>query len=102
MDTIEWTFDPLVRRNAYSNLMKLGAEIVGFEANFYGTMHDSINASDETDRAVVRWNLTSPGTREGRDGTVILQPDASGRPQRAAIDGEVLRAWIPKDAVALR
>src|SRR5205814_7246374 len=49
--------------------------------------------------------LMSPETSDGRDGTVILQPDASGRPERGAIDGnvgDVLRAWIPADAVALR
>ena len=29
IDSIEWTFDPLVRRNAFFNLVKLGAEVVG-------------------------------------------------------------------------
>ena len=108
---IEWTFDPLIRRNAYFNLIKLGADIVGFEANFYGSMRDAINAGDQTDRAVVRWDLlsdTAIGAAAGRNrhepdgGAVMLRPDADGRPAIAAQRGDVLRAWIPEDAVALR
>jgi predicted GNAT superfamily acetyltransferase len=57
--TIEWTFDPLIRRNAFFNLVKLGAAVVSFEADFYGEMADAINAGDPTDRAVVEWDLTS-------------------------------------------
>ena len=79
---IEWTFDPLVRRNAYFNLVKLGAEIVGYEPNFYGEMHDAINAGDLTDRAVVHWEVAShaPPVAE-TDGRVILRPGRR-RPSR--------------------
>ena len=42
IDTIEWTFDPLVRRNAYFNLTKLGARLVGYVDNFYGKLHDGV------------------------------------------------------------
>ncbi|MCA1708195.1 MAG: GNAT family N-acetyltransferase, partial [Actinobacteria bacterium] len=38
--TIRWTFDPLVSRNGYFNITKLGAEIVGYYPNFYGAMLD--------------------------------------------------------------
>ena len=31
IDTIVWTFDPLVRRNARVNLLKLGVDVDGFE-----------------------------------------------------------------------
>ena len=41
---VEWTFDPLVRRNAYFNLTKLGAEATRYLVDFYGTMNDGINA----------------------------------------------------------
>jgi predicted GNAT superfamily acetyltransferase len=111
IDTIEWTFDPLVRRNAFFNLVKLGAEIVGFEPSFYGEMTDSINAGDETDRAVVRWTLTADAAtsaaqgfldRDQPDGTMILSPGRDGLPLVAAASGDVLRAWVPEDAVALR
>jgi predicted GNAT superfamily acetyltransferase len=101
---IEWTFDPLVRRNAYFNVSKLGALIVGFEADFYGPMRDAINAGDETDRAVARWDLQAPSRPPvDVDGAaVILRADGSGRPVADRVDGPVLRAWIPEDRQALR
>lgn len=103
IDTIEWTFDPLVRRNAYFNLMKLGADIVGFEANFYGDMNDAINAGDPTDRAVIRWDLrTSRDIAPEREGDVILDANAEGAPFVDKSSAPVLRAWVPEDVVALR
>ena len=102
--TIEWTFDPLVRRNAYFNLAKLGAAIVGYEADFYGPMRDAINAGEETDRAVVRWDLDgSPQPApDDADAAVILRADEHGRPVADARTSAVLRAWIPEDNLALR
>jgi predicted GNAT superfamily acetyltransferase len=110
IDTIEWTFDPLVRRNAFFNLVKLGADIIGFEPSFYGEMHDAINAGDETDRAVVRWELASDVARAAargaldRDapGTVVLAADDRAWPVVTPSADAVLRAWIPADVVALR
>ena len=52
---ITWTFDPLVRRNAWFNLEVLGAHVSEYAVNFYGPMTDSINAHDESDRLVVAW-----------------------------------------------
>ncbi len=52
-----WTFDPLVARNAWFNLGKLGAVADGFGRAFYGEMTDEINAGDRSDRLVVRWDL---------------------------------------------
>ncbi|MFH8252753.1 GNAT family N-acetyltransferase [Microbacterium sp. B2969] len=57
IDTIEWTFDPLVARNAHFNVMKLRAMPVEYLTNFYGVMPDVINGEDETDRLLVRWSL---------------------------------------------
>ena len=57
--TMHWTFDPLIRRNAYFNLVKLGARQAEYLPNFYGVMNDSINGSTETDRMLVRWDLRS-------------------------------------------
>ena len=49
---ITWTFDPLVRRNAKLNLLKLGADIASYHPNFYGEMPDALNAGDESDRVL--------------------------------------------------
>jgi predicted GNAT superfamily acetyltransferase len=52
-----WTFDPLVARNAWLNLGKLGAVADRFGRAFYGEMTDEINRGDRTDRLVIRWDL---------------------------------------------
>lgn len=53
---IAWTFDPLVSRNAYFNLHKLGAKIVEYKRNAYGTdPSDRINRGLETDRWIAVW-----------------------------------------------
>jgi predicted GNAT superfamily acetyltransferase len=56
---IAWTYDPLIRRNAYFNLVKLGARPAEYLPNFYGVMADAINGGTETDRMLVHWELRS-------------------------------------------
>jgi predicted GNAT superfamily acetyltransferase len=58
--TITWTFDPLVRRNAYFNLAKLAAAPTRYVPDFYGRMDDELNGDDASDRLLVAWDLTSP------------------------------------------
>lgn len=55
--SITWTFDPLVSRNAKFNLHKLGADFISYEPNFYGVMEDALNAGEQTDRIIARWDL---------------------------------------------
>jgi predicted GNAT superfamily acetyltransferase len=113
IDAIGWTFDPLVRSNAFFNLTKLGAEVVGYRPNFYGEMEDAFNAGDETDRAVVWWALTSPRAMKAAAGggeeldvaalraegaTVILDEG----PTVHAVAGDLLLARVPEDIVSLR
>ncbi|MDP9330211.1 MAG: hypothetical protein M3P11_06205 [Actinomycetota bacterium] len=67
---VRWTFDPLVSRNAWFNLVKLGAVADRFLPNFYGAMSDEINAGERSDRLLVRWDLDrfagEPVLSEGR------------------------------------
>jgi predicted GNAT superfamily acetyltransferase len=74
--TVEWTFDPLVGRNAYFNLYKLGADPAEYLVDFYGVMRDGINTGDESDRILVRWTLESPkavAAAQGRPAPVDLE-----------------------------
>jgi predicted GNAT superfamily acetyltransferase len=81
---IAWTYDPLIRRNAYFNLVKLGARPVEYLRNFYGAMDDAINGGTETDRMLVHWDL-----RSGR------ASDASaGRRRPASFDAELARGAV--------
>lgn len=110
--TISWTFDPLVCRNAHFNLTKLAARPVGYLINFYGPMRDAINSTDDTDRLMVDWELTSPtaeAAARGRpsrvDGTVGapgLSVDADGRPVIGPADAPVVLVAVPPDIEALR
>jgi len=99
ISVVEWTFDPLIRRNAYFNLARLGATIVAFADNLYGPMDDEMNAGEDTDRAVVRWNLDAGGAMPAVEGDVILTAADDGTPQVELSDAPVLRAWIPEDYV---
>lgn len=72
VSAIAWTFDPLVSRNAYFNLVKLAASPVEYLPNFYGGMNDGINGSDDTDRLLVRWELQSPQVAAACSGAITL------------------------------
>ncbi len=78
---MEWTTDPLVRRNAYFNLMKLGAHSPRYLTDFYGQMRDGINAGDDSDRLLIRWQLDSERA-EGAAAGRLAEPDV-----------EKLRGW---------
>jgi predicted GNAT superfamily acetyltransferase len=64
---LSWTFDPLVRRNAKLNVVKLGVDISAYYPNFYGEMPDVLNAGDESDRLMVSWStdIHEPKSSEG-------------------------------------
>lgn len=114
--TIVWTFDPLVRRNAYFNLTKLGALGVEYFVDFYGPMDDELNTDEESDRCLARWELLAEQPAVAAQGggaepdvnalrervPVILAEDPAGRPWTPGGRGEVLLAQVPADILALR
>ena len=71
---ITWTFDPLVRRNAWFNLAVLGARAEAYLPSFYGSMTDAINAGDESDRLYVCWDLADEVPSTPRDGSAGPDP----------------------------
>jgi predicted GNAT superfamily acetyltransferase len=73
-----WTYDPMITRNAWFNLGKLGAVVDRFERRFYGEMEDAINAGERTDRFTVRWDLDrAPGPRPVPAGATVVAIPAS-------------------------
>jgi len=56
---ITWTFDPLVQKNAAFNISKLGVDVVAYYPDFYGSMNDSVNAGDASDRIMAKWKVSS-------------------------------------------
>jgi predicted GNAT superfamily acetyltransferase len=114
MDTVIWTFDPLVRRNGYFNISKLGAEIIDYRPDFYGVMRDGINRGDESDRCVVRWAVASPraaaaARRNGPETIVdparsrdLLVESPDGEPVVSHEHAETLLVFVPSDIVQTR
>jgi predicted GNAT superfamily acetyltransferase len=109
---VTWTFDPLIARNAYFNLTRLGARAETYVVDFYGPMNDGPNRGQPTDRVQVGWDLAGPGVppeglelRIPQDAAVLLSvgtdgAPVAGRPIPGAADLALI--GIPDDIEAIR
>lgn len=103
-----WTFDPLVARNAFFNIERLGAKRAQYLANFYGTMNDAVNRNQATDRVLLEWDLAAPFTKadtsEASPGEAALLRGADGPVlQLNAVTRAVqCRVEIPQDIELMR
>lgn len=118
ISTVTWTYDPLVSRNAYFNLAKLGATVTAYYPSFYGAMNDEINGHDDSDRVLIEWALGSPRAAEASTGNAVATPssvelEADGavtalsvggddHPIETAASGDTLLVGVPRDIVELR
>ncbi len=59
IELIEWTFDPLEIKNAYLNIVKLGAIARRYNINQYGSFSSPLQGGLPTDRLVAEWWLRS-------------------------------------------
>lgn len=104
---VRWTFDPLVARNAWFNLVKLGAMADRFLPDFYGEMTDALNRGDRSDRLLVRWVLEREATGPRPPaGQVVLGPEGDpDRPTPGGVrrpEGHPALIRIPRRYPALR
>jgi predicted GNAT superfamily acetyltransferase len=72
IERIVWTFDPLVRRNAWFNIAVLGVEVIDYLPSFYGPMTDGINAGDDSDRLFVAWDVRGELPDRPLDGSRLV------------------------------
>lgn len=74
IDRITWTFDPLLSRNAYLNIARLGAVCNTYLRDLYGEMRDELNAGLNSDRFEVDWwvNTQRVGRRISRNSRLQL------------------------------
>ncbi|WP_212993534.1 GNAT family N-acetyltransferase [Actinoplanes auranticolor] len=116
VDRIAWTYDPLVARNAYFNVVKLAARPVEYMPNFYGLMLDPVNGDGDSDRLLVRWSLRDPAVARAceRPGEVRADPAlaagavvalgtaADGSPEPGRLGGTTSLVAVPRDITGLR
>lgn len=57
---IEWTFDPLEFKNAYFNIVRLGAIARRYVVNQYGESSSPLHRALPTDRLIAEWWIESP------------------------------------------
>jgi predicted GNAT superfamily acetyltransferase len=84
---VTWTFDPLIRRNAWFNIEVLRAEIAEYLINFYGPIDDAINTRDESDRLLAAWSTSELSATD----PIAINPT-----------GDLIRVETPEDVVVLR
>jgi predicted GNAT superfamily acetyltransferase len=92
IDLVEWTFDPLEIRNAYLNLMRLGAVVRRYLPNCYGTTTSPLHGGLPTDRLVAEWELRS----ERVERCLRDEPPIVGYSARAE------RVAVPKSIAAVK
>jgi predicted GNAT superfamily acetyltransferase len=92
ISVVEWTFDPLVTKNAYFNFMRLGAIARRYLPNAYGITSSPLHGSLPTDRLVAEWHLRSPR---------VLRVLAGKQPT-ALVSKKAARVTIPSNLELLR
>lgn len=115
LNRITWTFDPLIRRNAYFNLVKLGASVADYAVNFYGDMPDPVNAGQGSDRLLASWQLDDPAVEAACGGRPRIAPRGIGAPALTVgadnepviagsdvIPDRFVRLAVPEDIEAMR
>ncbi len=79
IDRIEWTFDPLQVKNAYFNLVRLGAIVRRYLPNVYGATTSPLHSGLPTDRLVAEWWLRSARVRQAVSSGSPAQRHRRGR-----------------------
>ncbi|MFD9939917.1 GNAT family N-acetyltransferase [Nonomuraea sp. NPDC059023] len=99
---ISWTFDPLVRRNARFNLVKLGARPEEYLEDFYGVMVDAINEGDRSDRLLAVWRLDEAAAPYPIENATAGVAERDGMPVVGPVEGPVVLVATPRDIETLR
>jgi predicted GNAT superfamily acetyltransferase len=126
LDHVTWTYDPLLSRNAYLNIAKLGAVCSSYRRSEYGDMRDGLNAGLPSDRFQVDWWINTRRVERRLSkrprkplklenfSKAQLQPLYSPRPSRredgwlhppehfSPLNGKLALAEIPTDFIAMK
>jgi predicted GNAT superfamily acetyltransferase len=94
ISTMFWTFDPLMAKNAHLNLNRLGARVVEYVENMYGTTGSPLHHGLATDRLVVSWSTSpdtnpTPAAAQATIADIAPLPILSAEPRAGDVRGEV-------------
>jgi predicted GNAT superfamily acetyltransferase len=92
VEWIEWTFDPLRAKNAFFNIVRLGALSRCYIADHYGRVDSRLQQGLPSDRLVAEWRLRSARVRRA----------LSGKPARSPRQRPAAEVAIPLDIESLK
>lgn len=99
LDWVTWTFDPLVRRNAWFNIEVLRARVAEYLVDFYGPMTDAVNRQDETDRLLMAWSVADDASDRSHGDAGDTGGGTGGTSDSG---GTIVEVDTPEDIVRLR
>jgi predicted GNAT superfamily acetyltransferase len=90
--TIKWTFEPVKARNAYFNLEKLGAAVLEYQPDFYGTDYATAASNGKpfglaSDRVFAEWDLEDKKVR------YLAEGNTADERSRAETEIEIVNDW---------
>jgi predicted GNAT superfamily acetyltransferase len=89
---VEWTFDPLEPKNAFFNIVRLGAVARRYAPNRYGITTAGLHAGLPTDRLIAEWFVDTERVRQTLEGSQAVNQ---------AFDVE-RRIEVPPDIVEIK
>jgi len=92
IDLIQWSFDPLRAKNAYLNIVRLGAISRCYQPDYYGQVESRLQGGLPSDRLIAEWPLKSARVRRAM----------GGKPPRPAGLAPAAVVEIPADLDQLR
>jgi predicted GNAT superfamily acetyltransferase len=87
LELIEWTFDPMRAKNAFLNLVRLGAVARRYIPDCYGPVQSKLQQGLPSDRLICEWWLNSPRVCRA----------AAGKPPRATAEPASATVPIPSE-----
>lgn len=99
VEMIQWTFDPLVARNAHLNLNRLGALVDAYVPDMYGNTGSALHAFG-TDRFIVTWPVSDGGSARSSAQLPEAWRNAPAS-EAAGPDSPAVRIEIPRDVESM-
>lgn len=101
INLVEWTFDPLELKNAYFNLVRLGAVARRLIPNCYGITKSPLHSGIPTDRLVAEWWLDSARVKAILEGGIPPKKNAGERIAIPANIGDI-KSQDPRAAISIQ